>query len=123
MAITYIGGHNTDNFTPAFNQVNYYFDSSNKNKEGFRYVVDLYVSGTATKIWEGRVAPRIGDGYAFIPLQGLLTKNGLLSFETNITTDGIDAKNSYLKFDLKIGEEYVEEFEYTNYGQFTGGLS
>ena len=119
MAISYIGGHNTDNFTPAFNQVNYYFDSTSKSFKGFRYVVDLYVSGTSTKIWEGRAVPRIGDGYGFVPLSAILSKK--VSFENDITTDTLAASKSYFKFDLKIGEEYVYEWSYTNYSQYTGG--
>ncbi len=119
MAITYIGGHNTDNFTPAFNQVNYYFDSTNKNQIGFRYVVDLYLSGTSTKIWEGRIAPRIGDGYAFVPLQGMLSKQ--LSPEIDVTVNGSNVPLNWYKFDLKIGEEFSTEWAYTNYGQYTGG--
>ena len=109
MAITYIGGHDTDNFTPAFNQVNYYFDSTNKNQAGFRYVVDLYLSGTATKIWEGRIAPRIGDGYGFIPLMGILSKQ--VSYETDVTLTASNAVNSWFKFDLKIGEEFVTNYQ------------
>lgn len=116
MAITYIGGHATNNFTPAFNQVNYYFDSNKKNEAGFRYVVDLYISGTATKIFEGRLAPRSGDGYGFVPLQAHLANR--VSFEESLDIS-LNATNSYFKFDIKIGEEYIVIFNYTDYEFFS----
>lgn len=120
MAITYIGGHNEENFTPAFNPVNYYFDSDNKNESGFRYVVEVFNYGTATKIFESRVAPRIGDGYAFVPLQGIL-KNKVSNEKPNDSP--VTASNSFYRFDLKIGEEYIVQWDYDDYEFYSGGAS
>ena len=120
MAITYKGGHNVDNFTPAFNPVNYYFDSSNKNEDGFRYVVEVFNYGTATKIFESRIAPRVGDGYAFVPLQGIL-KNQVSNEKPN--DNAISAVKSFYRFDLKIGEEFINIWDYDDYEFYSGGVS
>ena len=119
MAITYKGGHDVNNLTPAFNEVNYYFDSSNKNIDGFNYVIDLYLSGTATKVWESRIAPRAGDGYANVFLMGILS--ALVSLDIPIGTLASNALNSWYKFDLKIGEEMIVAWSYTSYYEYTGG--
>ena len=49
--------------TPAYNPTKYIVDSTNKNKNGFKYIFDIYESGTANKIGEYKVLPRINDGY------------------------------------------------------------
>lgn len=119
MAVSYIAGLQTDNFTPAFNQVNYYFDSTNKNAAGFRYIVNVYISGTSTLIHQTRVAPRPVDGYAFIRLGGVMQK--LVTASINTGTTHSDATASWFRFDLKVGEEYLTSWDYTNYGQQTTG--
>lgn len=120
MAITIEG--QAENFTPAFNQVNFYFDSTNKNKKGFRYVIDVYQYLTATKIYENRIAPRVGDGFAVLQLQKILSS--LVSFDMQFI-DLQNASNSYYSTTIKIGEEYVEEWNYNDYqeratGSFAG---
>lgn len=117
MAITFIT--EPQQLTPAFNKVVFTVDSTNKNKEAFRYVVDVYLSGTATKIHETRIAPRIGDGYGIIPLEKIL--QAYVSFTLDLTnTTSLDAPNSFVEFDLKVGEEYVEAWEYDDY-EFRSG--
>jgi hypothetical protein len=111
MAITLIGQPNI--ITPAYNPVVWYFDSTNKNQPGFRYVVDLYKAGTATKIAEFRVAPRPTDGYGYVDLSKILSDMVDKDFKpTNITS--FDAINSYYNYDLKIGEEYIQNWSFTD---------
>jgi hypothetical protein len=46
--------------TPAYNPVKFIVDSTNKNLTGFRYIFDVYESGTSTKIAEYKVLPTYG---------------------------------------------------------------
>ncbi len=46
-------------FSPAYNPLKFIYDSTNKNEAGFKYVFDIYESGTSNKIAEYRVLPRI----------------------------------------------------------------
>lgn len=117
MAITVI--KEPQDLTPAYNEVNFEVDSTNKNKEAFRYVVDVYLSGTSTKIHETRIAPRIGDGYGVIKLAKIL--QSYVTYTLGLTnTTSLDASNSFIEFDLKIGEEFVEEWSYDDY-EFRSG--
>lgn len=119
MAITSVGGYSNNDLMPGFNRVTYYFDSTNKNQPGFRYVIDLYAAGTSTKIYEGRIAPRIGDGYGVVPLQAILSKQ--LSFTLNLTNDNtVAATGSQYAFDVKVGEEFVAApWAYDDYDEYT----
>lgn len=118
MAITFVT--EPQQLTPAFNRVVFTVDSTNKNKEAFRYVVDVYLAGTSTKIHETRIAPRIGDGYGVIPLEKILQAYTSYTLDLANTTS-LDASNSFVEFDLKVGEEFVEEWEYDDYEFRSGG--
>jgi len=110
MAITKIAA--PDNITPAYNPIRYIYDSTNKNNTGFKYIFDVYLSGTATKIGEYRVFPRYSDGYGDIDLSKLLSTKVTFDF-TPSNDSSYDPTNSYYKYDVKIGEEYVTEVAYT----------
>lgn len=97
---------------PVFNPMKYIVDSTNKNEEGFRYVFDLYYTGTSTKILETRVAPKFGNGYGeFNPARVLQSLVSATFDHTNL--ESISATDSFIKFDLKAGEEYVVPIDYT----------
>ena len=97
--------------TPAYNPVKFIYDSTNNNESGFRYIFDVYEAGTATKIAEYRILPNL-DGYGEIDLSRLLQSYVSLDFEpTNDTF--YDASNCYYRYDVKVGEEYVESYDYT----------
>lgn len=100
-------------FAPAYNRVEYWFESTNKNNTGFRYVFDVYESGTSNKIAEYRVAPRNDDGYGVINLSKLLQNYVTFDYDTNTTY--FNASNSSYKYDLKIGEEYAVDYAYTGF--------
>lgn len=111
---------NPGDFTPVYNPVVFYFNSTNKNQLGFRYVVDLYYAGTSTKIAEFRVAPRPTDGYGYIDLSKILST--LITYNFNGTNNSVLAQpNAQVKYDLKIGEEYVINYNissFTNVGNY-----
>ena len=99
--------------TPAYNPIKYIYDSTNKNLGGFKYIFDIYESGTANKIAEYRVLPTYGTGYGEIDLSKLLqAKVSFDLYPTNTTV--YDAPNSHYKYDVKVGEEYLTTTTYTS---------
>lgn len=99
--------------SPAYNPLKFIVDSTNKNKTGFKYIFDVYESGTANKIGEYKVLPEYGTGYGEEDLSKLLQTKVSWDLDT-LTTSFYDAPNSYYKYDVKVGEEHVAEFAYTS---------
>lgn len=99
--------------TPAYNPVKYIYDSTNKNLGGFKYIFDIYESGTANKIAEYRVLPVYSTGYGEIDLSKLLQSK--VSFDLRPTNTSVyDAPNSHYKYDVKVGEEYLTTTTFTS---------
>ena len=99
--------------TPAYNPIKYIYDSTNKNLGGFKYIFDIYESGTLNKIAEYRVLPMYSTGYGEIDLSKLLqSKVSFDLFPTNTTV--YDAPNSHYKYDVKVGEEYLTTTSFTS---------
>ena len=96
-------------FTPAFNQVKYIINSTNKNLDGFKYIFDIYDG--ATRIGRFKMVPRILDGYGEQDFSKFLTSYLSWDFKPNVTTD-YAATNCLFGYDVKVGEEYVAQFSY-----------
>ena len=99
--------------SPAFNELRFIVNSTNVNETGFKYIFDIYESGTTNKIAERKVSPQYLTGFGDQDLSKLL--QGFVSGDFNpasLTT--FDAERSYYKYDLSIGEEYVAEFNYVS---------
>jgi len=99
-------------FTPAYNPCKFIFNSTNKNNEGFRYIFDVYESGTANKIAEYRVLPTYGTGYGEVDLSKLLSSKVSIDFEPTNYSE-IDTPNTRYKYDVQVGEEYIVTYSYT----------
>lgn len=98
-------------FTPAYNPVRYIIDSTNKNKTGFKYIFDVYHG--ATRIGRFKVLPTFGTGYGEQDLTRFLSSYVSWDFDPSVTLDQ-DAVNSYYQYQVKTGEEYLAEFNYTS---------
>ena len=110
MAITEIA--KPFSISPAFNPLRYIYDSTNKSKEGFKYIFDIYEAGTSNKIAERKVSPEFSTNYGNQQLSKLLDEFVSGDFiPTNNTT--FDARNCYYRYDVKIGEEFVLPVSYT----------
>jgi hypothetical protein len=112
--------------TPAYNRMYFELNSTNKNLAGFKYVFDVYESGTANKIAEYKVYPRLGDAYGELDISKLLSTK--VSFDLDPTNlSWYHAENSYYKYDVKYGEEYIGFYNYvaslTTGTGITGGAS
>lgn len=96
-------------FVTSYNPVVFVTDSTNKNKEGFRYIYDIYSAGTSTLLYNLEIAPRINDGYGILFADKLLSN--YLSFDFSSST----IPNSYIEFDVKVGETYGSDWNYDDY--------
>jgi hypothetical protein len=98
--------------TPAYNPVKYYYASTNSGFAGFKFIFDIYESGTTNKIAEYRVLPNASTFYGEIDLSKLLQSYVSYDlFPTNTTV--YNATNSHYKYDVKVGEEYLTIVQYT----------
>lgn len=98
---------------PAYNPVKYIYNSSNVALQGFKYIYDIYQSGTTNKIAEYRVLPTFGTGFGEIDLSKLLQAK--VSYDLNLAnTSAYNATNSHYKYDVKVGEEYLTTTTYIN---------
>jgi hypothetical protein len=97
---------------PAYNPVKYIYSSSNVALQGFKFIYDIYQSGTLNKIAEYRVLPTYATGFGEIDLSKLLQAK--VSYDLNLTnTSAYNATNSHYKYDVRIGEEYLTTTSYT----------
>ena len=98
---------------PAYNPIKFIYDSTNKNLQGFKYIFDIYESGTLNKIAEYRVMPMYGTGYGEVDLSKLLQAQ--VSYDLNLTNTTVyNAVNSHYKYDVRVGEEYLTTTNYIN---------
>ena len=96
---------------PAYNPVKYIYSSSNVALQGFKFIYDIYQSGTLNKIAEYRVLPTYATGFGEIDLSKLLQAK--VSYDLNLTnTSAYNATNSHYKYDVRIGEEYLTTTTY-----------
>jgi len=97
---------------PAYNPVKYIYSSSNVNLQGFKFIYDIYQSGTLNKIAEYRVLPTYATGFGEIDLSKLLQAK--VSYDLNLTNTSVyNAPGSHYKYDVRIGEEYLTTTSYT----------
>jgi hypothetical protein len=106
-------------FTPAYNPVKFLIDSTNKNLDGFKYIYDVY--NGATLIGRFKILPTFGTGYGELDLSKFLSSYVSWDFQPSVTTD-YDAANSYYNFQVKTGEEYLAQFNYTSALTNSGGF-
>lgn len=96
---------------PAYNPIKYIYSSSNVALQGFKFIYDIYQSGTTNKIAEYRVLPTFGTGFGEIDLSKLLQAK--VSYDLNLAnTSAYNAVNSHYKYDVRIGEEYLTTTNY-----------
>jgi hypothetical protein len=105
--------------TPAYNPVKYIVDSTNNNLDGFKYIFDVY--NGATLIGRFKVLPTFGTGYGELDLSKFLSSYVSWDFQPTVTTD-YDAINSYYNYQVKTGEEYLAQFNYTSALTNSGGF-
>jgi hypothetical protein len=99
-------------YVTAYNPVVFAVDSDNKAEAGFRYVFDIYSGGTDVKLAEYLVAPRIGDGYGIVDISRVL--QNYVTYDTDFGP----IRNSWVGFDVKIGESFSTSWDYDTATQY-----
>lgn len=105
-------------FTPGYNPVRYLLTSTNVNEKGFRYLVQVFPSGSTTSIFEKRYPPRPSDNYGEVDitreLQSYLSTSDVLTLTSSQSTfnNTGGATQSYYKYDISFGEEYVPTWRF-----------
>ena len=94
--------------TPAYNQMRFIYDSTNKNKDGFKYIFEVFDGATLLETY--KVIPDFPNGYGNIDPSKLI--QSYLKAETDLSNFLYDPTNSYFEFTLKVGEEYIESYSY-----------
>lgn len=111
MAITSIATPQV--LVPAYNKIKFIYNSTNKALLGFKYIFDVYASGTINKIGEYKVMPSFFTGYGEVDLSKLLQAK--VSYDLNLANNtAYNATDSHYKYDVKVGEEYLTNVSYTS---------
>lgn len=109
-------------FFPAYNQMRFIVDSTNKNNTAFEYIVQVFPAGSSTEIAKYSIKPRFSDGYGEQDLSELLSTKVTSEILNAGATSYFGATNSFYKYDVKVGERYIVSVPYTssltNYGGF-----
>lgn len=122
MAITRIGSPDS-NINPAYNPLVYYFDSDKKTEDAFRYVVEVFEAGTTNKLFEKTIIPDFDDQKCVCNLNREMSD--FLSYHLDfdeLDGDNYRATDAYYRFDLDIGEEYIEQWQWDDFG-FAGSVN
>ncbi len=99
--------------TPAYNQLIYEVDSTDKNKTEFRYFADVMDSSN-NLLFRKKVSKRITDGFGVFDLQRELSN--LVSFDYKLEEDAnYDANKSYFNLKIQFGEMYYESWEWNDF--------
>jgi hypothetical protein len=112
MAITIVGQPNQ--IMPAYNPVVYYVNSNNVLLPGFRYLIQLYDSGTNNLLAEYKVAPRPTDNYGYVDVSKIV-QSKVSSYLNNSTTFSPADTGTVYNYDIKFGEEYVASKAWQSY--------
>lgn len=99
--------------TAGYNPVMYYLSSTNVNENGFRYIVEVYRAGTSTKLFEKKYAPRPIDGFAEVDISRDVQAYLSATIPFDVSTQS--AKEHFLKYDIKFGEEYRVAWSFTDF--------
>jgi hypothetical protein len=99
--------------TPGYNPMYWYLNSTNKNQVGFRYIVDVYINGSTTKLKRLRIPPAPVNGYGILDISKTL--QSYLTAEDPNTQQPINANKSQVKYELKVGEAYEDIWTYSDY--------
>lgn len=123
MAVTTVGTPiGGGDFNPVYNNIVWYFASTNINLPGFRYVVDVFEkTGPATQelITRLELPPRPSDNYAVADIGRILAN--YVTFPLLGTPHGSDSSRSYIRYNIEVRERYNVSYGWTSYSE-AGGI-
>jgi len=94
-------------FSPVYNKMEYLITSNKTAETNFSYIVDVYINGSGTKTWRGRLPKRPTDDKLLVDIHRVL--EATLSSTVGDTTSAAgtnEAANHALTYIVKFGEEY-----------------
>jgi len=104
---------------PAYNPIKYIIDNTNKNEPGFRYIFTIYPAAgshiPANVVAQYRVLPVYGTGYGEQDISLLM--QSLVTFK--YTSEQVN--ESWYKYDVDLGYEYIDNIDYITTLQDNGG--
>jgi hypothetical protein len=111
---------NPKNYSPVYNKMEYLLSSTKTAETNFSYLVDVYINGSGTKTWRGRIPKRPSDDYCLVDIHRVL--EATLTSDVGDTTSvagTVEAPNSALSYVVKFGEEYDVAGVLTQYPDLT----
>ena len=106
-------------FMPVYNPIVFTFSSPKYNKVGYRYLVDIKDSAN-NLINRLKVVPQ-PDGSGYVDIQKILSNYVSVDYYPNTSLNG-NCINSYFKYKVSLGEEYLSSWDYTNFVEQIGGV-
>lgn len=107
MAISLISS--PQDLTPAFNQMIWTFDSTNKNVLGFRYKVDIYDEDNNLIITK-RIAPEPNFGYGYTDISKIIGNE--LEHNVDFNSNYRQEPTKSFNYDLVISEDYLYTWDF-----------
>lgn len=117
MAITVLADPQV--FTPAYNPMYFYFDSTSKAQLGFRYIVEVVNDTTSAVIGTYRLKPIPTTLYGEVDISGLIQDELTADFQQVIS---YIANGHQISYKLNIDEEYYVNIAFSDYG-FAGAAT
>jgi hypothetical protein len=116
MAITIISSPNQ--FQAAYNPIKWVLDSTNKNQPGFRYIVQIYDTGSTASsalLAEMDVAPDPFDnGRCDVDISRIV-RNKVDKYLNLSSTTVNDAVGTFYRYDIRFGESFSGEWAFNDY--------
>jgi hypothetical protein len=99
-------------YTPAYNPIKLIVNSTNKNNLGFKYIFQVENLFTTAQIADYRILPTFATGYGEQDFSKLFSSYVSFDLDTTVTT-AYPATKSYYSYLVKVGEEYIQTYNYT----------
>lgn len=110
-----------DKFSAVYNPIYFYADSSNSQQLGFRYLATVLSASTSFELGSFQIAPRPIDGYGVVDINQILVPYTSYYLNQNMETI-IDAFEDYVDYDVRFGETWVNNRDYTDNQYVTAGI-
>jgi hypothetical protein len=92
-------------YNPAYNPIVYVVNSTEKSRQGFRYIVEIKSTGAFPYVIGSlKIAPRVGDGYCYVDVSGIL-KN-YVDKALVLDTDYDATSDTVFPYSVEFGEEF-----------------
>lgn len=124
MAITIVSS--PSQWMAAYNPIKWTLDSTNKNQPGFRYIVQLYNTGSTAStdlIAEMDVAPDPFDNGRCDVDVSRIVRNKVDKFINLGTSSVQNATGTFWRYDIRFGESFSGDWAFNDYVFLSGGIT